>query len=49
MIDRRHCTNIRDVRRMKGAERESGNFIARAKIRLKIKSSVKTKKGETEK
>jgi hypothetical protein len=49
MIDRRHCTNICDVTRMKGAETESSNFLVRAKIKLKIKSSVKTKKGETEK
>jgi 1,2-phenylacetyl-CoA epoxidase catalytic subunit len=49
MVDRRHCTNIRDVGRMKGAETESDNVLVRAKIRLKIKSSEKTKKGEIKK
>jgi len=41
MADRRHYTNIRDVRRMKGDETESDNFLVGAKIRLKIKSSEK--------
>jgi len=38
MVERRHCTNIRDVRRIKGAETESGNFLVRAKIRLKLRA-----------
>jgi len=37
------------VRKMRGAERESDNFLVMAKIRLKIKSSEKTKKGEIKK
>jgi hypothetical protein len=49
MVDRRRCTNIRDVRRMKHGERESHNFLVRTKISLKIKSSEKAKKGEIKK
>ena len=49
MVDRRHCTNVRGVRRKKSDETESDNFLVRAKIRLKIKSSEKTTKGEIKK
>jgi hypothetical protein len=49
MVDRRHCTNIRDMRKMKGAETESDNFLVRAKIILQIKSSEKTRKCEIKK
>jgi endonuclease/exonuclease/phosphatase family metal-dependent hydrolase len=46
LVDRRHCMNVCDARSMRGAEIESDHFLVRAKIRLKIKSSEKTKKSE---
>ena len=41
--------NVCDVRSMRGAEIESGHFLVRAKIRMKIKKSKKTKKSEIKK
>lgn len=49
LVDRRHCTNVCDVRSMRGAEIESDHFLVRAKIRLKIKKIEKTKKSEIKK
>jgi hypothetical protein len=46
LLNRRHCTNVCDVRSMRGAEMESDPFLLTAKIRLKIKGSEKTKKSE---
>jgi hypothetical protein len=33
LVDSRHCTNVCDVRRMIGAEIESGLFLVMAKLR----------------
>jgi hypothetical protein len=41
--------NVCDVRSMRGAEIESGHFLVRDRIRLKIKKSEKTKKSEIKK
>jgi hypothetical protein len=43
LIDGRHCTNVCDVRHMRGAAIESDRSLVRAKIRFKIKRSEKTK------
>jgi endonuclease/exonuclease/phosphatase family metal-dependent hydrolase len=40
LVDGRHCTNLCDVRNMRGAEIKSGHFIMRAKIRFKIKRRI---------
>ena len=37
MVDRRQCMNIRDGRRIKGAETET-DILVGAKIRLKIRA-----------
>jgi endonuclease/exonuclease/phosphatase family metal-dependent hydrolase len=44
LVDIRHCTCVCDMGSMRGAEIESDQFLVRAKIRLKIKRSEKTKK-----
>jgi hypothetical protein len=49
LVDRRICTNIGDVRSVRGAEIESDHFLLRAKIRLKIMRSEKLKKCEIKK
>jgi len=49
LVDRRHCTNVGDVRNMRGAETESDHFLVRAKIILKIKGSEMIKKSEIKK
>jgi hypothetical protein len=49
LVDGRHRVNDCDVRSMTGAERESDHCLVRAKIRLKIKRSEKTKKSEIRK
>jgi len=49
LLDRRYCTNVCDVRSMRGAEMESDPFLMTAKIRLKIKRSERTKKSEIKK
>jgi len=41
LVDGRHCTNVCDVRNMRGAEIESGHFLMRAKIRFKIKRRLR--------
>ena len=42
LFDGRHCTNVCDVRNMRGAEIESGHFfLMRAKIRFKIKGRLR--------
>jgi len=43
LLDRRYCTNICDVRSMRGVEMESDPFLVKAKIRLEIKRSEKAK------
>ena len=49
MVDRRQCTNVSDMRKMRSAEIESYHNSAKAKIRLKIKRSEKTKKRDIKK
>ena len=46
ILVRRHCTNVCNVKCMRGAEMESKNFFVKDKIRLKIKRSEKTRKNE---
>jgi hypothetical protein len=40
-VDGRYCTNVRDVRNMRGVEIELGHFLMRAKIRFKIKRRLR--------
>jgi len=49
LLDRRHYTNICDVRSTRGDEIESGHFLVRTKIIRKIKRSEKTKRSELKK
>jgi endonuclease/exonuclease/phosphatase family metal-dependent hydrolase len=49
LVDRRHYTNICDVRSMRGAEIESGHFLVRTKMIWKIKRREKTKRSELKK
>jgi hypothetical protein len=49
VLVRRHCTNVCDVKHMRGTEIESNHFLVRAKIKLKIKRNEKTKKSEIKK
>ena len=49
LIDRKHDMNVCDVRSIRGGAIEWDHFLVRAKIRLEIKRSEKTKKGEIKK
>ena len=46
LVDRRRCTNLYDVRSTRVAEMQSDSSLVRAKTRLKIEGSEKTKKSE---
>jgi endonuclease/exonuclease/phosphatase family metal-dependent hydrolase len=46
LVNRSHCTNVCDLRIKWGADIESDHLLVRAKIRLKIKKSEKTKESE---
>jgi endonuclease/exonuclease/phosphatase family metal-dependent hydrolase len=39
LVDRRHCTNVFDVRSLRGADIESDHYLICAKLKIKIKRS----------
>ena len=49
LVDSKQCTNVCDIRWMWSAEIHSDNSLVKAKMRLKIKGSEKTKKSEIKK
>jgi endonuclease/exonuclease/phosphatase family metal-dependent hydrolase len=43
LVDRRHCTNVFDVRSLQGADIESDHYLVCEKPKIKIKRSEKIK------
>jgi hypothetical protein len=49
LVDRRHCTNIFDIRSLRRAYIESDHYLVCAKMKMKIKKSEKIKRSEMSK